>query len=379
MDVVKINSLKSNLKYLGFGNSLTPALEARIKEGADKFSIGATAQFDNEGSIQGKSPKDIVHYELLFSKSEFNKNYFIHGFKAALEKGSTKEKIINTFYLGRGNDVTAKEAYNLLSGRSILKAVEISKQYDLQFIDNQGLIVEESKIAGIQEAKDFLSSKVDKDSHQQGYFQILDNGQLIRQMDLQGKDITPKPSGKVVLVHDYYNKGDGTLNKSHYSVKNKEEAVHAIHKLLDDHHPDQETNGFRIYESSGKFLLYNFDRQGQEIDISLNKRKENVWVKLDFTEKDKAGNYGFEKFYGDHGFNLEKELSLLGIRGLSNDKERKILLASLGRGNIERATLESGNKVYLKADPQSKRMEVYDQQFNKINQSSENKDQGLRR
>src|SRR5690554_476421 len=193
MDIVNLNSLKNNLKYLGFGNSLTPALEARIKEGADKFSIGATAQFDNESSIQGNSPKDIVHYELLFSKSEFNENYFIHGFKATLEKGSTKEKISNTFYLGRGNDVTAKEAYNLLSGRSILKTAEISKQYDLQFVNNQGLIAEESKIAGIQEAKDFLSSKEDNDSHQQGYFQILDNGQLIRRLDLQGKDITPKP------------------------------------------------------------------------------------------------------------------------------------------------------------------------------------------
>lgn len=379
MDVVKLNSLKNNLKYLGFGNSLTPALEARIKEGADKFSIGATAQFDNESSMQGNSPKDIVHYELLFSKSESNENYFIHGLKATMEKGSTKEKISNTFYLGKGNDVTAKEAYNLLSGRSILKTVEISKQYDLQFINNEGLIAEESKIAGIQEAKNFISSKVEKDSYQQGYFQILDSGQLIRQLDLQGKDITPKPSGKVVLVHDYYNKGEGTLNKSHYSVKNKEEAVHTIHKILDDHHPDQETNGFRIYESSGKFLLYNFDRSGQEIDISLNKRKENVWIKLDFSEKDKTGNYGFEKIYGDHGFNVEKELSLLGIRELSNDKERKSLLASLGRGNIEGATLESGNKVYLKADPQAKRMEVYDQQFNKINPSSENKDQRVKR
>lgn len=376
-----LNPLKNTLKYIGFGNSLTLALEAKVREGSEKFSIGATAQFDNAGSMRSEFPKDIVHYELLFvkSKDKFDEKYFINGFKATLEKGATKEIISNNFYLGIGNDVTAKEAYNLLSGRSILKMVEISKQYDLQLINSQGLVAEERKTSGIQEAKDFLSSKLNRDLGHHGFLQILDNGQLIRRLDSQGDDITPNPSGKLILVHNYYNKNNATLNKSHFSVENKEEAINAMQKIIADKDPDQQTNGFRIYESSGKFLLYNFEKDGQEIDISLNKKTENVWIKLDFSEITKDGDYGFEKIYSNHGFNLEKELKLLGIKELSSENEMKSLLASLGRGNIQSARLESGNRIYLEADPPEKSIKVYDENFNKIELNSENKNKGVKR
>ena len=375
MDIANLNSLKKSLIYLGFGNSLTPALEAKIKSGSNKFSIGATAQFDNEYSLQGNFLKDVVHYELLFSKA--GEMYSLHGFKATLEKGNADEKISNTFFLGRGNDLTAKEAYNLLSGRSILKEVEISKQYDLQLINSKGLVAEETKVTGIQEVKEFLSAKRDLGDLQQEYLQMMENGHIIRKFDLQGKDITPEPSEKVILVHDYLK--NGTLNKFHYLVQNKREAIDVMQKLLNDRHPDQITNGFLIYESSGKQLLYNFDKDGKEIDLSLNKRRENIWIKLDFQQKDKEGNYSFHRIYEDHSFNLEKELNLLKISELSNENKKRSLMASLGRGNIQSAILDSGDRVFLKADPWAKKIEVYDLQFNKLEIDPENKNYGFKR
>lgn len=375
MDIANLNSLKKSLVYLGFGNSLTPALEARIKSGSKKFSIGATAQFDNEHSLQGNFPKDVVHYELLFSKVE--EIYSINGFKATLEKGNADERISNTFFLGKGNDLTAKEAYNLLSGRSILKEVEISKQYDLQLVNSQGLVVQESKVAGIQEAKDFLSLKKNSVPYEQGSLKIVDYGHLIRQLDLKGNDITPEKSTNVILVHDYYK--EGIRNKSHYFVRNREEAIDMMQRVLHERDPDQFTNGFLIYESSGKHLLYNFDKDGREIDLSLHKRRENIWINLDFQQKDNNGNYGFHRIYEDQNFNLEKELNLLKVSGLSNENQKRSLMASLGRGNIQSAILESGERVFLKADPWAKKVEVYDLRFNKLEIDPGNKNYGFKR
>lgn len=379
MDSVNFNSLKNHLKYLGFGNSLTLVLEAKIREGSADFSIGATAQFDNGDSLQGKSPKDIVHYELLFTKSNSTDNYFITGLTATLEKGSSKEEISNTFYLGRGNDVTAKEAYNLLSGRSILKTVEISKKYDLHFINNHGSSASETKVSSILEAKDLITNKLKRDKMDDGYFQISDNGYPIRQFDLEGKDITAEPNGRLVLIHDYFDRRDGVINKVHYSFENSREAIDSINNLVIKESPDHETKGFRIYEQSGKILLYNYDKDGHEIDLSQDKRKEHVWIKLDFTSKNEAGTYSFKKFYENYGFNIEKELTQLGIKELSDNKEKKVLLASLGRGNVQIATLEFGSKVYLEANPQFKRVDSYDLQLNKIDLDPENKKQGIKR
>lgn len=375
MDIANLNSLKKSLVYLGFGNSLTPALEAKIKSGSNKFSIGATAQFDNEHFLQGNLTKDVVHYELLFSKVE--EIYSINGFKATLEKGNADDRISNTFFLGKGNDLTAKEAYNLLSGRSILKEVEISKQYDLQLVNSQGLVVQETKVAGIQEAKDFLSLKKNSVPYEQGSLKILDYGHLIRQLDLKGNDITPEPSTNVILVHDYFK--EGIRNKSHYFMRNREEAIDMMQRVLHERDPDQFTNGFLIYESTGKHLLYNFDKDGREIDLSLHKRRENIWIKLDFQQKDKNGNYGFHRIYEDQNFNLEKELNLLKVSELSNENQKRSLMASLGRGNIQSAILESGERVFLKADPWAKKIEVYDLRFSKLEIDPRNKDYGFKR
>ena len=136
MNKSNVEYLQRSLKYLGFGTALNAKLEEQIREGKDRFLISTFAQFDNKHSLKDKEyPKDTINYQLDFSKSKKSDNYFLNSYLATLEKGGTDEALRQTFYLNKGNDITAKEAYNLLSGRSVSKTVEISPKYDLNHID----------------------------------------------------------------------------------------------------------------------------------------------------------------------------------------------------------------------------------------------------
>ena len=57
---------------------------------------------------------------------------------------------------------------------------------------------------------------------------------------------------------------------------------------------------------------------------------------------------------------------LLTVSGISNENQKRSLMTSLGRGNIQSAILESGERVFLKADPWAKKIEVYNVRFNKL-------------
>jgi hypothetical protein len=83
--------LKDNIKYMGFGEKLNEQLENNLKQGKDEFQLGFNTDM-----------------------------YFFNSYKASLER-SNGEKMDQTFYLNKSKGVTAKEAYNLLEGRSVHK------------------------------------------------------------------------------------------------------------------------------------------------------------------------------------------------------------------------------------------------------------------
>lgn len=219
--------LKNSLKYLGFGENLNSALEARMREGADKFTLGATAEFSTPIA------KDLINYELRFSKSTTSDKYFLNNYQASLEKGLKDGKfdspVNQVFFLNKGNDITAKEAYNLLSGRAIQKKAELG--------------------------------------------------------------------GKVI--------------------------------------------------------------DGQETP----KRKEEIWVKLDFEKKNEQGNSPFKTFHKEYGFDLQASLQKHPIKELNDPDKRERLISSLNRGNLQAVTFEKSSgeeKGYVSANPQYKNLNIYD-------------------
>lgn len=102
--------LKDNIKYMGFGEGLAEELEKKLKEAKPDFQL----QFKSE---MGKKPFEAT---LNFCKSDSTDMYFFNSYTAKLERnnGESKEQL---FYLDKGKGITAKEAFNLLEGRAVLK------------------------------------------------------------------------------------------------------------------------------------------------------------------------------------------------------------------------------------------------------------------
>lgn len=92
--------------------------------------------------------------------------------------------------------------------------------------------------------------------------------------------------------------------------------------------------------------------------------KYSAWVKLDFTDKDKNGNYKEKLYHQNWGYDLEKVLANHPIKELADPKEKEKLIASLEKGNLHAATFViAGSEVrrYIEAAPQFKSINQYDE------------------
>jgi NACalpha-BTF3-like transcription factor len=115
MNVKNLEFLKEGLKYLGFGDKLNADLEGKIKEQPLEFKLNLVGEF-NKDNI-----KDRVNYTLDFKKSDQSDMYFLNRYLATLKNEDPKQEKSQTFYITKNSGVTAKEAYNLLSGRAVNK------------------------------------------------------------------------------------------------------------------------------------------------------------------------------------------------------------------------------------------------------------------
>lgn len=111
MNTQNLEFLQSNLKYFGFGDKLNEALEKSISEQQKEFQLKLEIpHFNNK-----------MDYTLHFKKSDSTDMYFFNRYDATLQNGNPEHNKNQSFYINKGNGVTAKEAYNLLEGRSVHK------------------------------------------------------------------------------------------------------------------------------------------------------------------------------------------------------------------------------------------------------------------
>src|SRR5690554_336935 len=199
----------------------------------------------------------------------------------------------------------------------------------------------------------------------------MDKGYPIRNYDLDGKDFTPEPDGKVLLVHEYKDKKEDNTKRNSQSLANIRNAMKKIEKLTAKNAPDQENLAFKIYNDSGNKLLFQFDKSGKEVDIEPDKRKENIWIKLDFENQNSKEDHKFKKFYPNYGFDLDKMLQTLPLAEMKEEQQRERLLGSLKRGNLQLVNLEAEDAkeiLYIAANPQFKKLDVYDREMREVNQ-----------
>ncbi|MET7001057.1 hypothetical protein [Chitinophaga defluvii] len=103
--------LRDQVKYTGFGEGLENDLKQKIQEGNPEFKLAYENKYGN----------DTVNATLNFSQSKQSDMYFFNSYQVNVQKENTAETMDQTFYINKGNNITLKEAYNLMEGRSVNK------------------------------------------------------------------------------------------------------------------------------------------------------------------------------------------------------------------------------------------------------------------
>ncbi|MEL1254048.1 hypothetical protein AAEO57_09700 [Flavobacterium sp. DGU38] len=103
--------LREQLKYTGFGDALESELKEKMQKEEPNFTLTHNAQYGT----------DTAAATLNFNKSKESDMYFFNSYKVELQKENSKEALEQTFYINKGSNITMKEAYNLMEGRSVNK------------------------------------------------------------------------------------------------------------------------------------------------------------------------------------------------------------------------------------------------------------------
>jgi hypothetical protein len=110
MNTQNLDFLKKSLLNLGFDEQVNAALEKNINQKVPDFTLSAKHEFNQQK----------VDYHLHFKAGDNQDMYFFNKFDTTVEKGKEKEQN-QTFYINKGNGITAKEAFNLMEGRAVHK------------------------------------------------------------------------------------------------------------------------------------------------------------------------------------------------------------------------------------------------------------------
>ncbi|MFD2943313.1 hypothetical protein [Flavobacterium notoginsengisoli] len=111
MNQTNLKFLEDQIKYTGFGETLQPALKEKMEKGETEFTLKHETAFE----------KSTLLSELSFKKSDQTDLYFFNSYKASLSKEGTDQSVQQIFYIGKDNNFTMKEAFNLLEGRAVNK------------------------------------------------------------------------------------------------------------------------------------------------------------------------------------------------------------------------------------------------------------------
>jgi hypothetical protein len=88
-----------------------------------------------------------------------------------------------------------------------------------------------------------------------------------------------------------------------------------------------------------------------------------AWMQLDFENKTKNSNFEVKQFHEKYGFDLKGAVEKYPITDLKEPDKEKALMQSLQKGNVQSVTIEkdgSSHKMFIEADPQFKKVNLYD-------------------
>jgi hypothetical protein len=103
--------LKNQAMFLGFGEEPAKAIYEKMTSGADEFTV----------PHQLKYGQDEVNSTLHFGKSNGGDLYFFNKFDLELKQPGVDEPLKQTYFIGKENNYTLKERYNMLDSRAVYK------------------------------------------------------------------------------------------------------------------------------------------------------------------------------------------------------------------------------------------------------------------
>ncbi|GAB3921432.1 hypothetical protein [Mucilaginibacter myungsuensis] len=124
--------LKKNLLNLGFGEKVNAELDKKMEAKTPEFRLGLSHEFNHK----------TVDYTLHFKAGDNQDMYFFNKYDAHIRHEDAAKEVSQTFFINKGNGVTAKEAFNLMEGRSVHKQLtnlENQKYQAWLTLDDQNL------------------------------------------------------------------------------------------------------------------------------------------------------------------------------------------------------------------------------------------------
>ena len=125
--------LKKSLLNLGFGDKLNADLEKQIAAKSPEFNLVTQHEFNQK----------TIDYTLHFKAGDNQDMYFFNKYDASISHKDDPAKDVNqSFYINKGSGITAKEAFNLMEGRSVHKQLynlEGQKYQSWLTLDNKNL------------------------------------------------------------------------------------------------------------------------------------------------------------------------------------------------------------------------------------------------
>ena len=111
MNQKNLEYLSDQVKFTGFGEGLEKELQEKMQKQTPEFQLTHNTKFGN----------DDLMTSLHFKKSDQTEMYFFNRYDISLKPEHSKDKMEQIFYISKGNNITLKEAYNLMNGRSVNK------------------------------------------------------------------------------------------------------------------------------------------------------------------------------------------------------------------------------------------------------------------
>jgi hypothetical protein len=241
MNEENVAYLEKSLLYTGFGDKLNEQLKENMKTLAPEFQLEHKATIGT-GETNAK---------LYFRKSDTSDHYFFNKYDMSLKSPDQKAERSQAFYIDKGKgNITAKEAYNLLAGRSVYKELEnkegqkyhawVQLNFELKDKHGNNMVKQFHQNYGY-DLKDLLAKHSIKDMESPNSAEMLvkslEKGNLHSvMMNVDGKNvkhfIEANPQYKSINVYD--NDMKLQMNKSQKQEQGKEQKEDLKQDLKED-------------------------------------------------------------------------------------------------------------------------------------------------